>query len=409
MKIAVVGSGCAGLGAVYALNEYSSHEVHLYEADSRPGGHANTIKFTNPDNGESTMVDTAFMVFSPPSYPNFTRLLRLLNVSVAETSMSFSLTRDNGQFEWASDISSFFCQTSNLFNPRVWRMLWDILRFNACARRFIVEYEASPTANEMTIGEYLTKNGYSDAFRDDYLMPLTAAIWSTSPETCATGYTAQSLLRYLHNHHLLQLFSKPLWLTIKGGSIEYVNKIVDSLPAGAWRPSTPVTSVSSHVVDGKHRVTLVTHDGKSEEYDHVILATHSDTTLQILSAGGLVTEEERRVLGGFSWTKNEAVLHSDTAVMPKNKSAWSAWNYYTYSKPQEKGTVTGNSDIVTVTSSMNVLQHVDITKYGPIFSTLNPRHDLKHDLIQARVAYDHPAFDASVSTQLFSLHVDADD
>ena len=142
------------------------------------------------------------MVFSPPSYPNFTRLLRILDVPVVSTSMSFSLTRGDGQFEWASDLSSFFCQPSNLFDLRVWRMLWDIVRFNACARRFIVEYEASSIANEMTIGDYLIKNGYSDAFRDDYLMvsyvlpscclakvsqPLTASFWSTSPDTCATG------------------------------------------------------------------------------------------------------------------------------------------------------------------------------------------------------------------------------
>ncbi|PVG00240.1 FAD/NAD(P)-binding domain-containing protein [Serendipita vermifera] len=346
MKVAVVGSGCSGLAATWALNEYSPDEVHLFEADSRLGGHAHSVKFVNPnDQKEGTMIDTAFMVYNPSCYPNFARLLKLLNVESIESDMSFSLSRNNGQFEWASSsLRALFCQPHNIFNLRIWRMLWDILRFNACARRFIVECEKLAEGSEMTIDEYLQQNGYSDTFRDNYLMPMTAAIWSTPPEVCATSYTAQSLLRYMHNHHLLRIFRKPSWLTIKGGSHNYVEKIANKLPPSHLYLSTRIKAVAPISVNGKIKIALEDSTRKIDHYDHVILACHANTSLAVLEAGGMITPQERSTLGMFSWTQNEMVVHSDISAMPQNRDAWVAWNYLTESsRPGEKSNSDKNS------------------------------------------------------------------
>lgn len=345
MKVAVIGSGCSGLAATWALNEYSGHQVDLYEADATPGGHAHSVKFINPQNGKEVMVDTAFMVFTPSAYPNFTRLLRLLNVNVLDTSMSWSVTRNEGEFEWAShSVFTLFSQSANLFNSRLWRMLWDIMRFNASARRFIATCETSDTVNNMSIGDYLNLHGYSDTFRDDYLLPLTAAIWSTSPNVCANDYTMQSVLRYLHNHHMLQIFGKPVWRTIAGGSHHYVHQITSNLPPDALKLATRVSSVAPTIKDGKQALTVTTESGVSKVYDHVIMACQSYASRDILKKGGFITPEEERILGGFSWTKNEAVLHADESCMPRNRVAWSAWNYFTRNGPAGM-----NDDKVTVT------------------------------------------------------------
>ncbi|CAG7846525.1 SubName: Full=Uncharacterized protein {ECO:0000313/EMBL:CCA70191.1} [Serendipita indica DSM 11827] len=329
MKVAVIGSGCSGLAATWALNEYSGHQVDLYEADATPGGHAHSVKFINPQNGKEVMVDTAFMVFTPSAYPNFTRLLRLLNVNVLDTSMSWSVTRNEGEFEWAShSVFTLFSQSANLFNSRLWRMLWDIMRFNASARRFIATCETSDTVNNMSIGDYLNLHGYSDTFRDDYLLPLTAAIWSTSPNVCANDYTMQSVLRYLHNHHMLQIFGKPVWRTIAGGRHvhHYVHQITSNLPPDALKLATRVSSVAPTIKDGKQALTVTTESGVSKVYDHVIMACQSYASRDILKKGGFITPEEERILGGFSWTKNEAVLHADESALALQKDMPSIQN-----------------------------------------------------------------------------------
>ncbi|KAG8752513.1 hypothetical protein FRC14_006981 [Serendipita sp. 396] len=399
MKVAVVGSGCAGLGATWALNEYSEHEVHLYESDSRPGGHANTLEFTNPVNGEKTMVDTGFIVLNPGTYPNFLRFLRHQSIPTVKTEMTFALTRDNGSFEWAGDTAfTLFCQPKNLFKASMWRMIWDILRFNACARGMLVEMEKpgkeGKGEEDMPIGEYLKKHGYSDSFRDDYLIPMCAAIWSTPPSSCADGFTARALLRFFHNHHLLQILGKPKWMTIPGGSIEYVRKVTKALPSGTLHMSSPVVSISTKSSGSKHQVTLRTASGKTEVYDRVILACHSDAAAKMLANGGMITEEEKEILGGVRWSKNEIVLHSDPAALPHAVSAWSSWNYVTTSEPGEKGKPgRANSDQFALSYLMNVLQLLDMKRFGPVICTLNPTFPLREETIQARIDYEHPTFD----------------
>ncbi|PVF94659.1 FAD/NAD(P)-binding domain-containing protein, partial [Serendipita vermifera] len=416
MKIAVVGSGCSGLAATWALNEYSDHEVHLYEADKRPGGHANTVKFTSPHTGESCMVDMGFIVFNPPTYPNFLRFLKLSNVAVHPTTMSFAVTRDDGAFEWGGEnLFTVFCQPQNLFKGTFWRMIWDVLRFNASARRLLVELEkrgnecngvdekGREDIDVLSVGEYLKQNGYSDSFRDDYLMPMATSIWSTPPSECERGFSARSILRFMHNHHLLQITGKPKWLTIAGGSIQYVKKIIARMPRGTFRHSTPVHSVTSipHPTEpGKHKILLRTSTGHVEEYDHVIMACHSTTTLEILkrgdnSSGGGVREEEKKILGGFKWTRNPTVLHSDVSALPRNEKAWCAWNYVTRSEPPSvKGPGRANSDEFALSYLMNTVQRLDMDKLGPVICTLNPTISIKEELIQARGEFEHPMFNA---------------
>ncbi|KAG8682462.1 hypothetical protein FRC09_016758, partial [Ceratobasidium sp. 395] len=230
-RVAVVGSGVSGLAATWALNEYSDAEVHLFEADNRPGGHANTVKFKRPNmagiDAEEVSVDTGFIVCNPPSYPNFLKFLALpdIRIPTVQTEMTFSVSRDGGLFEWAGkDASTVFCQIQNLFRPGMWRMVWDILRFNASALSLIededepVDPSAKGAKAELSIGAYLNREGYSNEFIDDYLIPMTAAIWSTPPDTCALDFPARTLIRFMYNHHLLQVTGKPKWLTIPGGS-----------------------------------------------------------------------------------------------------------------------------------------------------------------------------------------------
>ncbi|KAJ7133404.1 FAD/NAD(P)-binding domain-containing protein [Mycena epipterygia] len=388
MKVAVVGSGVSGLGATWLLNEYSEHEVHLFEADNRPGGHANTVKFTPPGK-QPVYVDTGFIVFNPSTYPNFIKFLKLHAIRILPTEMTFSVSRDGGLFEWAgSNLMTIFCQPYRLIDPNMWRLIYDVLRFNACARSIITgDFDA-----ECSIGEYLDREGYSDSFKDNYLIPMTACIWSTPPDKCAMDFPAKTLIQFLNNHHLLQITGKPSWLTLEGGSRVYVNKILSKLPDAQLHLSTPVTSVSTSV--GTSTVQLTTGSGSTETYDHVIFACHSDTALSILRAGEGMTADEDEILGMFQWNRNEAVLHSDVKLMPRSRLAWSCWNYLTQSVLDSQGRRKANSDQVSLTYGMNDLQHIPEAKYGPVLVTLNPPFEPRKGTVAGRYQYDHPVLDA---------------
>ncbi|KAJ7028413.1 FAD/NAD(P)-binding domain-containing protein [Mycena alexandri] len=390
MKVAVIGSGVSGLGASWLLNEYSEHEVHLYEVDSRPGGHANTVKFTPPGKKpeDGVYVDTGFIVFNPSTYPNFIKYLNLHAIKILPTEMTFSVSRDGGLFEWAgSNLMTIFCQPYRLIDPNMWRLIYDVLRFNACARSIITDNSDA----ELSIGEYMDREGYSDSFKDNYLIPMTACIWSTPPDKCALDFPARTLIQFLNNHHLLQITGKPSWLTLEGGSRVYVNKILSKLPKAQLHLSTPVQSVSQV---GQGSVRLTTASGVTESYDHVIFACHSDTALSILQAGEGITEEEQRILSMFQWNRNEAVLHSDIELMPKSRLAWSCWNYLTQSVLDSQGKRKANSNQVSLTYGMNDLQHIPEAKYGPVLVTLNPPFEPREGTLAGRYRYDHPVLDA---------------
>ncbi|KIJ54389.1 hypothetical protein M422DRAFT_25299 [Sphaerobolus stellatus SS14] len=401
MKVAVVGSGCAGLAATWALNEHSEHEVHLFEAADRPGGHANTVRFTRPDDpSKSVDVDT-YIVLNPPTYPNFLRFLRLLNIPVIDTEMTFSVSRDQGAFEWAGkNLLTVFCQAKNLLDPAMWRLIWDVLRFNASAVTLLKEQEVENP--NLSIGEYLEREGYSESFRDNYLVPMTAAVWSTPPDLCAMDFPARTLIQFMHNHHLLQLIGKPSWMTIAGGCHLYVKRILSKLPKSQLHLSTPIHSVQTQTQNGKVILTTAGPNGKKEEFDHVILACHSDTSLAILERGD-VTEDERRILSSFRWNKNEAVLHCDTRLMPKRRAAWSSWNYLTASVKTPDGKLKANENKMALTYSMNILQHISEETYGPVLVTLNAPFEPQKGTLVGRYSYEHPIMDARARTAQASL------
>ncbi|WWC69966.1 uncharacterized protein I206_103910 [Kwoniella pini CBS 10737] len=387
MRIAIVGTGVSGISALWLLNEFSEHEVNIYEKDDRPGGHTNTVEFKR-EGKEPVQVDTGFIVCNPPTYPNFLRFLKYLNIPLLKTEMTFSVTRDRGAFEWAGEgLGGVFCQLSNLFNPRLYRMLFDIIRFNLFSTDLLnQEYNK----REISIGEYLEKEGYSNGFRDDYLMPMTGAIWSTPANQAALDFPASTLIRFFHNHHLLQITGKPKWLTVKGGSKRYLDAVLSKLPKENLHLNTEINAIESH----ENGVNLVEVSGQRHLYDHVILATHSDTTLKLLRNGGGLTEDEEKALGPWKWSKNEAILHYDEKLMPIRRKAYSAWNYLTLTETDENKpqTRTTESEIETVslTYSMNILQHIPEDKHGLVLVTLNPPFPPDESKVVGRYHYEHP-------------------
>ncbi|KIW15632.1 hypothetical protein PV08_05680 [Exophiala spinifera] len=400
-KVAIVGSGCSGIAALWALNTSTDHEVHLFEAESRLGGHTNTVTFEAP-NGATVDVDTGFIVMNSATYPNFIRFLNEVGVSTKKTEMTFGVSRDQGSFEWAgTSIGSIFAQSKNLFSPGMWRMIFDIIRFNEFAIDLLhAESESEndiadkmeagsknkPVAEE-TIGDYLDRENYSQEFRDDYLIPMTAAVWSTSPDKCSLEFPAVTLVRFMYNHHLLSTVARrPDWMTIPGGSKQYLDAVLQGFDKTRINVECKVTALET--VDDK---VVLTANGRDQEFDHVILATHGDQALEIVKSGA--TQEEVGILSGFQTSRNVAVLHSDLALMPKRRVAWSAWNYITESPFPP--TNSQNISKVCLTYWMNLLQHIPDDKYGPVLVTLNPLNMPDPRLAQGIWEYSHPLYNAT--------------
>ncbi|KAI0698148.1 FAD/NAD(P)-binding domain-containing protein [Cytidiella melzeri] len=418
MKVAVVGSGVSGLAATWALNEFSGHEVHLYEAAPRAGGHAHTASFmqASKDGSGERRVDLIVLtflqiVFNPVNYPNFLRFLRMypkLKEAVIPSCMHFSVSRDDGLGEWAfRGLKSIFAHAKNILDRNTWRMIYDILRFNACARRLIMESERNfalgGKESEITIGEYLEREGYSDSFRDNMLIPMMAALYCTPPDICAADFPARTLLQFMENYHLLQTKDDACWMTLRGGRFVvrvYVEHIVSLLDPSRLHVNTPVRSVSTFPVDDpsasrpRFKVLLETAHGKVEEFDHVIMACHTDAALDILRRGKGLTSREAELLGSFRWNKNTAVLHSDARLMPKSPEAWACWNYLTYSvvdpsTNQRKA----NVDKTSCTFWMNLLQSIPTEEHGHLFVTMNPPYEPEPSKVISRHQYDHAIVD----------------
>ncbi|KAI1343963.1 FAD/NAD(P)-binding domain-containing protein [Xylariaceae sp. FL0016] len=392
-KVAIVGSGCAGIGALWALNR-THHDVYLYEAADRLGGHTNTVEWTK---GKfRTLVDTGFIVLNTATYPNFINFLRAINVKTVATQMTFGVSRDKGKFEWAgTSLDSIFCQRRNIFSPKMWRLIFDIIRFNQFALDLLKDEDdskydlatgiKSSVADEETIGQYLDRQGYSDTFRNDYLIPMTAAVWSTSPDKCALEFPAVTLVRFMWNHHLLSTIStRPDWLTLEGGAKSYIDAVMRGFPPNHLHLKTPVKQISNS--EHGNKVILHLENGKTELFDHVILATHGDQAYQIIAP--TATEEEKSIMSAFQTSENTCVLHSDLAHMPKRENSWSAWNYLTMSSPW-----TGKDiDQVSLTYNMNLLQHIPREPFGDVLVTLNPIQPPKPETVQGRYSYSHPLY-----------------
>lgn len=368
MRIAVIGSGISGNSAAWALSK--NHDVVLYEKRERAGGHSATADIDY--DGTHISVDTGFIVYNERNYPNFTALLNYLDVETEISDMSFALSADNGKLEWSGDsLNTVFAQRSNLLSPRFLVMLKDIFRFN---KQAVNDLHSGRLSGE-TLGGYLEKNRYSEGFTNDYLLAMGAAIWST-PIDEMRAYPAESFVAFFENHRLLS-FETTLWRTISGGSRSYVNRLLAPL-AGKIRLGCAVTEILRN--DGK--VQVKDRSGHTDEFDQIILASHTDQSLAML---GDASPAEREILGAIRYRPNEVYLHRDENLMPKRKKVWSSWNYMSDREA-------GKTRDVTVSYWMNRLQNIARDK--SVFVTLNPFEAPQEDKTFEKYVYDHPQFDA---------------
>jgi predicted NAD/FAD-binding protein len=366
-RIAVVGGGIAGLSAAWLLSQ--RHQVTLFEADHRLGGHANTIEAPGPRG--PVPVDTGFIVYNAPNYPNFTALLDWLGVESQPADMALSVSLDDGAFEYSSfGALGLFAQKRNLFSARFWAMLRDVTRFYRQGPKDLAGLEAPLTS----LSDYLAQKGYCQAFRDDHLLPQAAAIWST-PLAAIGSYPAAALIRFFQNHGMMSVFGRGAWRTVTGGSRAYVRALSEAF-RGEVRAGARV-SVVRREAGG---VALHSRGGAVDRFDAVVIATHGDTALKLLDAP---SPEERRLLSAFRYSRNLAVLHTDAALMPRRRQAWTSWNHIGRRADPEAG---------CVTYWMNRLQSL---KAGPdLFVTLNPTREIAPEAVIRTEVYEHPLFDA---------------
>ncbi|MBK9445323.1 MAG: FAD-dependent oxidoreductase [Betaproteobacteria bacterium] len=383
-KIAVIGSGISGLSAAWLLSQ--QYEVTLFEAGEKLGGHTNTVDVTV--DGVTHPVDTGFLVFNHKTYPNLTALFAQLEVASVETEMSFAVSLESPDLEWAgSSLATVFGQKRNLARPAFWRMLADILRFN---RESIAWLDAGPD-ERLSLRDYLQQNGYSRAFTDWYLLPMGAAIWSC-PADSMLDYPLATFVRFCRNHGLLQVFDRPLWRTVQGGGREYVRKLAAQIGDEHIRLATPVRRVE-RCPEG---VRLTLADGV-ETFDQVVLACHSDQALHLL--GSSASDGERELLSAIRYQPNRAVLHTDSALLPRNRSLWSAWNY---SAGTDAGANVSSQSPVSVSYLINRLQPLPFET--PVVVSLNPQREPNPEKVLAEFTYAHPLFDGPAIAAQARLH-----
>ena len=360
MRIAVVGSGISGLAAAWLLSR--RHAVTLFEADTRLGGHANTVELTL--DGQTHPVDTGFLVYNRATYPNLVRLFAELGVPAAPSEMTFSVALESPAIAWAgTSLGTLFAQRGNLLRPAFLRMLRDVLRFNR---------EAPQAHGAQSLGEFLAAGRYGAEFRDWYLLPMAAAIWSC-PTRSMLEYPFASFARFFRNHGLLQLADRPQWYTVPGGARQYVEKMARGLRD--VRLATPVRDLRR----GKSQAWV-----NGESFDVVVLACHSDQALALLGAGA--SDEERAVLAAIPYQKNRALLHSDASLLPRNRRVWSAWNY-------TAGADTPEGRPVSVHYLLNKLQPLPFAR--PVIVSLNPHREPDARKVVAEIDYEHPVFGAA--------------
>ena len=372
-RIAVVGAGISGLASAWLLSP--THEVTLFEAGQYLGGHTNTVDVTLE--GKTHPVDTGFLVFNERTYPNLIALFAQLGVDSVETEMSFAVSLENPDLEWAgSSLSTVFAQKRNLLRPRFWAMLADILRFNRESKAWL----AKRPDDECSLRDFLVAGRYSEAFADWYLLPMAAAIWS-----CPTGQMRDmpltTFIRFCQNHGLLQIVDRPVWRTVQGGGREYVRRIAAQL--GDARVNCPV-----HRVKREGASLLVEHAAGGERFDQVVMACHSDQAQAIL--GATASERQRDVLAAIRYQPNRAVLHTDPALLPRDQRLWSAWNYFAGSSLPASG---ADSRPVGVSYLINRLQPLPFQT--PVVVTLNPAREPDRAKVIAEFDYAHPIFDAA--------------
>ena len=377
MKLAIVGSGISGLAVAHTLKDHA--DITVFEAGDYFGGHTHTVDITLPTpQGRVTHgVDTGFLVFNERTYPNLINLFAELQVETAPSDMSFSVKVPgalNGKtLEWSgTDLNSVFAQRGNLVNPRFWRMLLDVVRFNALCTRIAKEQREKEL--QQPLSDFLRTHQFSEPFRDWYFLPMLGCIWSC-PTDQMLQFPVATMIRFCHNHGLIQVTNRPQWFSVVGGARNYVEKIL----AGVHdkRLNTPVRLIERDA----QGVRIIT-DGHAERFDQVVLATHTDQALSLLrEASG----EERSLLGAIRYQANRAVLHTDASVLPANPKTWAAWNYERAASSERE------SSRVCLHYLLSRLQRIPFAQ--PVVVSLNPLQDIDPATIVGEYDYAHPVFD----------------
>jgi len=375
VRLAVIGSGISGLGAAWLCSR--RHEVTLFEARTRLGGHTHTVLVDH--DGDALRLDTGFIVFNHATYPNLTRLFRQLGVEERPSTMSFGISCRRPDVEYAvSSLGALFAQRRNLLSPRFLGMVRDIVRFGPRAREVLAQ-APDPDA---TIADFVRDEGFGEAFAHFYLLPMTAAIWSSGLETTAE-FPRDALFRFYANHGLLQVKGQPQWYTVAGGSSSYIPHLTRPLGDRVH------TGVAVERIDRDERgVTVRLADGRDHEFDGVIIATHADQALRML---GDPSDRERELLGRWRYSSNDTWLHTDVSLMPRRRSAWASWNYLIEDgdRPTQQ---------VCVSYHLNRLQSIEHD--DEFMVTLNPPRPPASDTVLRRMTYRHPEYTRdSVSTQ----------
>lgn len=366
-KLAVIGGGISGLSAAWLLSE--RHDVVLYEKDDRLGGHSNTVNVDLA--GGKVPVDTGFIVFNEPSYPNFTALLDYLGVESEDSCMSFAASIDGGRIEYSGQgLSSVFARRLNAISPTFWKMLSDIPRFHRDAKKAL----QLGGLEDASLGDFVRERKYGHGFCEHFLKPMAAAIWST-PHMKVFEYPAFSFLKFFDNHGLLRVLNGQHWRTVKGGSRAYVRKLKKG-----FFDKARLNAGIAEVIRTANGVIVKDVNGDTDRFDQVVIASHADAALAMLRGA---SQEEHAILSAFKYQKNRAVLHLDHSQMPARRRAWSSWNYL------------GDDHAGAVTYWMNRLQN--LTCDENIFVTLNPKSPIHSDHMIADFEYDHPMFNAATA------------
>lgn len=371
MRIAVIGSGIAGLASAWLLSR--RHEVVLFEASDYLGGHTHTHDIEL--DGRAHRVDTGFIVHNPTNYPLLTRMFDELGVRTKPTTMSFSVHGDGDALEYnATSLDGLFCQRRNLVSPRFWGMLRDLRRFYRLAPRLLEGDEPGPS-----LGDYLDAHDFGAMFRDHHLVPMASALWS-SPSAQVLAFPARYLVQFMANHHMLQVSGRPCWRVVEGGSNAYVKAM-----AARWPVDVRLQSAVTSVRRDAEGVEVLTAD-RAERFDQTVLACHGDQALRLLADAD---HREHAILGAMPYQANDVVLHTDASLLPRNPRAWAAWNAHVPATP---------GDACTVSYCMNLLQGIDAPQ--PLIVTLNRTDAIDPTKVLRRMHYHHPVYThASVAAQ----------
>ena len=370
MKIAIIGSGISGLSSALLLSQ--KHNITLFEIDKRFGGHANTVDITHKQNLIS--VDTGFIVYNKLNYPNLIGFFDFLKIETINSDMSFAVSARDGQLEYSGSMTGIFAQKRNLFNIKFYKMLKDIIVF------FIFGYKyAFQVKENESLGEYVKRCKFSEEFVNDHLIPMSSAIWSC-PEREILNFPAKTLLTFFKNHQLINFIFRPKWRTVKGGSRQYVNKVVEKIKKNKKNKFVLNSKIKS--IFSKNNKIEINLEKNTEIFDKVIMATHPDQTIRLIKN---LDKQSTDILSKFKYQKNTVYLHSDKNLMPKNKKTWSSWNYIS-SKKEEKS---------SVTYWMNLLQKINNSLN--VFVSLNPYIIPSKSLTYKKIIYEHPIFNSKTN------------